>query len=314
MFQTQWPGLGSGFDLTSLDGAPSAGDPVRGAWPGAVPYGGSPPVPNADGVGRPWWCGTGTLNGAGAPFGGLFGATNTTGGIAGLLTGLVGMLQQLVGAYLGQTQGVPPQQQPCDPSGNCAVGGGASGGGPQQRFADVDVSSTGDPHLAEVGTRAGGGAVDQHYDDMGSHRDLVSSTQVAGGYRVSTTASQPGANGITYNASASIHANHGRDTVTMNRDGSYAISDDDGAITLAKGQTVTLSGGETVAANQDGSLTVTASNGRGGSIATTLRSTGQGVDVTTHGHQIALGGDVVHHDAHRRAQEDGKPLPIAELP
>jgi hypothetical protein len=58
---------------------------------------------------------------------------------------------------------------------------------------------------------------------------------------------------------------------------------------------VTLAGGETVGENQDGSLTVRATNAAGGSIATTLRANGSGVDVTTHAHELSVGGDIVNH-------------------
>ena len=56
-----------------------------------------------------------------------------------------------------------------------------------------------------------------------------------------------------------------------------------------------LSGGETVSENQDGSLVVSARSATGGTIATTLRATGAGVDVTTHAHAIAVGGDAISH-------------------
>ena len=130
---------------------------------------------------------------------------------------------------------------------------------------------------------------------MTPHDDLVHSTDVAGGYRVSTTVTQPGANGVTANQSATVHANYGWDQVTMNRDGSFAIVDDGEPVQLAAGSSRQLSGGEMVTRNQDGSLTVSAANDRGGTIATTLRATGGGVDVTTHAQNLAVGGDVVNH-------------------
>jgi hypothetical protein len=106
---------------------------------------------------------------------------------------------------------------------------------------------------------------------------------------------QPGANGVTYNQSASVHTDYDSDQITMNKDGSFSITDHGGTVGLIKGQTVMLSGSETVTENQDGSLTVNAANERGGSISTTLRATGNGVDVTTHGHNVRLGGDAVKH-------------------
>jgi len=210
-----------------------------------------------------------------------------------LLQSIVGLLGQLFGAFtngLGTPAGTTPGTQP--PPGT---------GGPQQRFADVDISSTGDPHLAETGTRetaAGTQNVDEHYDSMTAHDDLVSSRAIAGGYRVSTTVTQPSTNGVTYNDSATVHANFGSDSITMQRDGSFAITSGGQSVALAKGQTVTLSGGETVGENADGSVVVSASNQNGGSIATTLRASGNGVDVTTHAHELAVGGDVVQHGRH----------------
>ncbi|HEY6236853.1 MAG TPA: hypothetical protein VIW69_17260, partial [Candidatus Elarobacter sp.] len=242
----------------------------------------------------PWWMsGTATGDGNGSGNGGalssLFGGANASNGsIAGILTGLVGLLQQLVGSFLTQNQTQPQsqQQQPC------------AAAGQQQRFENVDVSSTGDPHLAAVGTRegpGGGAAVDAHWDSMTSQNDLVHSTQIDGGYRVSTAVTQPGANGVTWNQSASVHANFDQDAVTMNRDGSFGIFDNGSEVRLGKGESAKLSGGETVSENQDGSLLVSARSATGGTIATTLRSNGQGVDVTTHAHEIAVGGDAIAH-------------------
>jgi hypothetical protein len=88
----------------------------------------------------------------------------------------------------------------------------------------------------------------------------------------------------------------------MNRDGSFSIDSDGQAVSLAKGQSTTLSGGATVNANQDGSLTISATNANGGSIATTLRCSGQGVDVDSHAHEIALGGDAIAHGAQQPYQ------------
>lgn len=294
MMQTQWPGLGPNLDLSSLDAAAGSG---RQTWPGDGGWRAAPPQASADGIARPWWtCGTAGANG-GDPSGGLLGGTlgslgtggslGASGALGGLLSGLVGVLQQLVGALANQNQG-SSWQSPVR-------------GGPQQLFQNVDVSSTGDPHIAEVGTREGPDgpqAVDARWDSMTAHDDLVHSNQISGGYRVSTAVTAPDAGGVTFNQSATVHAGFDQDAVTLNRDGSFAIYSDGRAVQLGKGESATLSGGEQVTANQDGSLSVTAKNARGGSVATTLRSTGQGVDVTTHAHEIGLGGDAIAHGAH----------------
>jgi hypothetical protein len=288
MMQTQWPGLAPGYDFSALE--TTLGD--DGNLGAAGRFARSQPP---DGIARPWWASaTNAANGAtsSTAFGGLFGSTgsNASGSnasIAGILTGLVSLLQQLVGSFLNQSPTQPAsQQQPC------------AAPGQQQRFENVDVSSTGDPHLAAVGTRegaGGGGAVDAHWDSMTSQNDLVHSTQIDGGYRVSTAVTQPGANGVTWNQSATVHANFDQDAVTMNADGSFAIYDNGSEVRLGKGESAALSGGETVSENQDGSLLVSARSATGGTISTTLRSNGQGVDVTTHAHEIAVGGDAIAH-------------------
>jgi hypothetical protein len=281
MMQTQWPGLAPGYDFSTLE-TTGGGDGNAGA------AGGFTRAQAPDGLTRPWWLSRASGDNADGGTGGLgnlFGSTNaSSASIAGILTSLVTVLQQLVGSFLNQNQTHSPSQQPCAAAGR------------QQRFENVDVSSTGDPHLAAVGTRegpGGGGAIDTHWDSMTSQNDLVHSTQIDGGYRVSTAVTQPGANGVTWNQSATVHANFDQDAVTMNRDGSFAIFDNGSEVRLGKGESATLSGGETVSENQDGSLLVSARSATGGTIATTLRSNGQGVDVTTHAHELAVGGEAI---------------------
>jgi hypothetical protein len=320
--QTQWPGLGPTFDLSSLDGASGDG---RQLWPNNAAPGASPALPS-DAIGPSWWsCGTANAN-AGNPFGGLLGSTTgaangSSGTLVGLVSGLVTMLQQLVGTLLNQ--GASPNASGLP---NAGAGQSPNSGawqsplpnGPQQQFQNVDVSSTGDPHIAETGTQEGPGgqnAVDVRWDSMTSHGDLVHSNQIDGGYRVSTAVTQPDANGVTSNQSATVHTNFDQDSVTMNRDGSFSIFDNGQPVQLGKGESADLSGGETVTANQDGSLNVSASNGNGGAIATTLRSTGAGVDVTTHAHEIALGGDAITHGAHNGRGGHKRPhTPVAQQP
>jgi hypothetical protein len=135
---------------------------------------------------------------------------------------------------------------------------------------------------------------------MVAHDDLLHSTDVAGGYRISTTVTQPNANGITWNASATVHTNFDQDRITMNADGSIAIADRGRTVSIAAGQTVTLSAGETVTKNADGSLVVSAGDGFGGTIATTMRTNGSGVDVTTQATNIDVGGDITNGDAQPR--------------
>jgi hypothetical protein len=237
----------------------------------------------------------------------------------GVLQALLGMLGQLVNGLVGGSGSSSGQT---GMGGNLSGFGSGSGNGnwgnyasqpggnqtgvsappaPQQQyFNNVTISSTGDPHIAETGTRAtpgGGVAVDERYDCMSSQSDLADARSAAGGYRVATTVTQPGKDGITYNQSATVYANHDQDAITMNRDGSFSISSDGQTESLTRGQSLTLAGGETVTENHDGSLAVSARNSRGGSITTSMRSTGSGVDVTVMGTNIGIGGDVVGHDA-----------------
>jgi hypothetical protein len=288
MMQSQWSGLAARtFDPTPL-AVPAGGDAAAVAANGATPLArgiiSAPVLGTGDGISRPWWQQpTNDPSWQNAFGGGTFPGAN--GAILGFVQGLVGMIQQLLSSLF---------------SGNGSAEGSPGVDNDRQRYQDVDVSSTGDPHLAVTGTlrtRDGQQSVDQHYDSMSSHDDLVDTHDVAGGYRVSTTVTQPAVNGVTYNQSASVHADYGQETIAMNKDGSFAISDHGAAVALTKGQSVGLSGGEIVTENQDGSLTVNAANARGGSISTTLHATGNGVDVTTHAHQIALGGDVVRHSS-----------------
>jgi hypothetical protein len=304
MMQTQWPGLGTGFDLSALE-TPFGGDNGSVGTAATLFRPQSP-----DAVARPWWlagANGGNGNGANAA-GGLFGTSNASNGsIAGLITGLLSLLQQLVGSFLNQSQPTTPGQPQVRPQNErCAEGGSG------QRFENVDVSSTGDPHLAAVGTRDGGAAIDAHWDSMTSQNDLVHSTQIDGGYRVSTSVTQAGANGVTSNQSATVHANFDQDAVTMNRDGSFAVYDNGAEVRLGKGESAVLSGGETVSENQDGSLVVGARSATGGTIATTLRANGAGVDVTTHAHEIAVGGDAIAHAGPSAAARPHRGLGIVQ--
>lgn len=231
---------------------------------------GAPGGPGAtDGVTSPWY---------GLPSQSGFGTPGFS-PMQGLLGGLMSLMQSLM-ALLGNLLSSATAQSP-------------PGAGPQQQVQDATLSSTGDPHLAETGTTATG-PVDQHFDSMSAHGDLLHSSDIAGGYRVSTTVGAPNANGVTTNSSATVHTAFGQDQVTMRKDGTFSITDRGQAVALTSGQTVTLSGGATVTQNNDGSLVVSAANGNGGTIATTLRAAGGSeVDVTTQAHAIGVGGDIV---------------------
>ena len=282
MTQASWPGLRS----TTFDPAPHPFDLDTGAA-AAHTAGGAGYA--SDAVASPWWA-----QPPAATSGGAFGALGANGAFA-FVQSIVTMLGQLVASLFAATGQPAPQS------------------GPQRPFADADFSSTGDPHLAESGTYADGTQANAHFDSMAAHDDLLHADSAAGGYRVSTTVTAATAQGLTWNASATVHADGGRDAVTMNADGSVAIRDDGQAVTVAQGQSLMLSGGETVTENADGSVVVSASDAFGGSISTTLRTNGTGVDVTTHAHDIGVGGDIVTGTAAPRAAHQRRSVGVREV-
>ncbi len=80
----------------------------------------------------------------------------------------------------------------------------------------------------------------------------------------------------------------------MNADGSVAITDHGSPVAIAAGRSLTLSGGETVSENSDGSVVVSAAGGQGGTIATTLRAFGASVDTSTRAQNVSVGGDIAN--------------------
>jgi hypothetical protein len=206
----------------------------------------------------------------------------------GGIWGMIGQLQSLVSRMFAAFQSA--FAQPTTPS-------PAQPNSPEQQFQNVTLGSTGDPHLAIDGLAGGpSGAtkVSNHYDSMTSHSDLLHSNDFVGGYTVSTTVGTPDARGVTTNDSASIALNNDNDSISMAKDGSFSISSDGQAYTLANGQSMQLDGGETVTRNTDGSLSVSEQTASGGSLSTTLKSWGGGVDVNAIGRNVDLGGDIVN--------------------
>lgn len=165
--------------------------------------------------------------------------------------------------------------------------------GPQTYYQNATASSTGDPHLAFNGTNQSGGNDQTHFDSMTSHTGLLDSDSFTGGYTISTVATQPNANGITYNQKASITTNFGQTEVTLEKDGDAYLAQNGRRYEIAKGSSVDLGNGESVARNNDGSLVVTDWAGQGGRITTTLSLNGSGVDVNGQANAVDLGGDLV---------------------
>lgn len=160
-------------------------------------------------------------------------------------------------------------------------------------FQSASASSSGDPHLAFCGTDAQGKTTQAHFDSMSGHTDLLDSNSIDGGYRISTTVTQPRTNGITYNQQAGISTDYGQTQVCLDRAGTAYIEQNGTQFTIAAGQSYDVGNGEQVRRDVNGSVIVTAANGRGGSIVTTLSENGQGVDVNTQAHDVELYGDLV---------------------
>ena len=162
-----------------------------------------------------------------------------------------------------------------------------------QYFQSASASSTGDPHLAFTGRNAQGKTSQVCFDSMSGHTDLLDSNSFDGGYRISTTVTQPGAGGVTYNQQAAISTDYGQTQVRLDRAGTASIEQNGTQFTIAAGQSYDAGNGETVRRDVNGAVIVTAANGRGGSIVTTLSENGQGVDVRAQAHDVELSGDLV---------------------
>jgi hypothetical protein len=257
-----------------------------GGMLGGSPYGGQSTTNwEAPGTG---WSQSGS-NGTGASPGG------TTGGWGG--PNPAGWNGGNQGGWNGSNQGAW-NGSGWRPGGFDGFGGGGTGAAGTATFSNATLSSTGDPHLALSGTlQQPNGTTSQlsdHYDNMSSQRDLLSTRDFGDGFRVSTTASAPSASGVTYNASATATMNGGRDSVTMGPGGAVSVVDGGSAASLGANQSLTLSGGEQVSENASGTVTITEQNANGESLVTTFASNGPGVDVSaTASGGVTLGGSLV---------------------
>lgn len=265
----------------------TAFEPTGGGQSGSVPIvpgqtsylNGSVPA-SGDGVAPGPWSNPGfsTPNMPGVGTGGAATGSTNGGGFIGLINNLIAQL----GTMIAQMGGIP--------------GTGSSSGTPTQNVANATFQSWGDPHLSETGTlNSGTGTttVNTHFDSMTGHADLLDSAAFAGGYQLSTSVTSPNAAGVTHNQSATIQLNGGRDSVTMNEDGTYSVATDGTPLSLTAGQPVQLSGGASVTLGTNGSLDVSVHNGSGGTIATTLTAQGGGVNVSANVANVTVGGDIV---------------------
>lgn len=129
---------------------------------------------------------------------------------------------------------------------------------------------------------------------MSSHTDLLDSNSFRGGYRVSTQATQPNANGVTYNQNATVSTDGGNVAVELDANGNATLSRFGNVTTIQDGQTLNLGNGESVARNANGSLVVSDQTQQGATIATTLSDNGSGVDVNVQANNVDLGGYMVN--------------------
>lgn len=237
-----------------------------GEAPGALAQELSPESVGGDAISRlvpPWLTGAMGAN----PM-----QTALVGPLSGLMQQLIAMLQWMMGSGSASPSPYP------------GAGCPSSGGGAEQFFPSANGASAGDPHLSFNGN---------HWNSMVSHPDLLSSDSIPGGFRISTQVTPPNARGATWNQSASVTTNNGATTISMNNAGQPTIESYGQNIPIADGQTVQLGNGESVTRNGNGSLTITAQNGSGGQIVTTLTAQGQGVNVDVSAQNVDLGGALV---------------------
>lgn len=202
------------------------------------------------------------------------------GGMYGTLMGMMQQLMQMMQQLMGYG------------------GGNSMPYGNEQYFQNASGGSNGDPHLSFNGNT---------WTNMSSHPDLLNSNSIPGGFQISTQVTQPNANGVTYNQSATVSLNGGATTIAMNNNGQPTITSYGQSISVADGQTIQLGNDESVTRNQNGSLTVNASNGYGGQITTTLTAQGQGVNVDVSANNVELGGYLVNGNG----QNGSQPGPVS---
>jgi hypothetical protein len=202
------------------------------------------------------------------------------------------LLGQL-GSALGSTNGSssPVSTTPATPAAPATPVSTAPPGYAETYYTSATASSVGDPHDSFDGTNANGTQTQNSWNNMNSHGDLLNSDSFAGGYRISTSATQPASNGTTLNQSATIATSGGATSVTLNGNGSYSVISNGQSVSLQTGVATSLGNGESVTLNADGSLTVNDVNAQGGSITTTLqRNPSGGVDVRASASDVDLGG------------------------
>lgn len=195
------------------------------------------------------------------------GTTPSPYGMLGPLMGMLSQLMQMLQSLMGyQSCG----NQPC---------------GNERFFRNADGASTGDPHLSFNGN---------HWSSMASQPDLLNSNSFPGGFHISTQTTPPNGKGVSWNRSATVALDGGATTIALDAGGASTVTSNGRTQSIAPGQALQLGDGQTVVANPNGSLCITARNGEGGSITTTLTARGNGVDVDVTAHDVELGGALVN--------------------
>ena len=209
---------------------------------------------------------------------GVFGGAQSCPFGGGLWSAIQGLLQQLSSMLSQFTDGAANSGMPSE-----------------QYFSSANGGSIGDPHLSFNGAT---------WDNMGNQPDLLHSDSFAGGFSLATQTTPPNGQGVAWNQQATISTNYGANTVSMDNTGAASVTMNGMPVALQAGTPLNLGNGDTVTLGTDGSVQMTANNGLGGSITTTLRKNGNGVDVTCSANNVDLGG----------ALADGPNNPLATPP
>ncbi|HET6276666.1 MAG TPA: hypothetical protein VFE16_12120 [Candidatus Cybelea sp.] len=246
-----------------------------------------------------------TLNNGSEQYGG-FGSPGSMQGIFGSLMGVLEQLMQMLQSLMGYGSGSPFGSGGCNPPSG-SIGSPPYGStscppsGNERFFQNATGSSEGDPHLSFNGAK---------WNNMTSQPDLLNSDSFAGGFQISTQVTPTNAQGIAWNQSATISLNNGATTVTMSNDGQASIATNGQSVSIGRGETLRLGNGESVTCEENGSLRVTAENGSGGRIETTLTAEGKGVNVDVTAHDVDLGGTLVNGYERREPGPTPTPGPI----
>ena len=263
-------------------------------------FAGATPAATGDNISRfvpPW----SSENGEGA-YGDASSNPSSLQGMFGSLMGMLQQLMQVLQSMMGYGCNAPygPSNSPPYGSGNCPPYGPANSPpyGNERFFQNATGASDGDPHLSFNGAR---------WDNMTSQPDLLNSNSFAGGFRISTQATPPNGKGIAWNQSATVSLNDGATKIGMNNDGQATVTNNGQSVAIQKGQTLQLGNGESVTYEENGSLRVSAQNGNGGRIETTLTPEGRGVNVDVTAHDVDLGGTLVNGWEERREGREPGP-------